>query len=81
MCRGRGEELGRLGGGKRIDWQRNSQGGTGERRKLCMVPCHICHIYGTWKSKEGVGDILNSSFGVAKGDQYPVAKFNKTYLH
>ena len=27
-------------------------------------PCHICHIYGIWRSKE-VGDILKLSFGVA----------------
>ena len=26
--------------------------------------CHICHIYGIWKSKE-VGDDLKSSFGLA----------------
>ena len=27
-----------------------------------MVPCHICHIYVIWRSKE-VGDALKSSFG------------------
>ena len=32
---------------KRFVW------GTGGRRKLCMVPSHSCHIYGTCKSKEG----------------------------
>ena len=25
------------------------------RRKLCMVPCDSCDIYGTWKRKELVG--------------------------
>ena len=29
-----------------------------------MVPCHSCHIYGIWRSKE-VGDVLKSSFEVA----------------
>ena len=29
-----------------------------------MVPCHICHIYGIWRSKE-VGDALKSPFGMA----------------
>ena len=38
--------------------------GTSGRRKLCMVPCHRCHIYGIWRSKE-VGKVLKSSFGVA----------------
>ena len=23
------------------------------KRKLCMVPCHICHIYGIWRSRGG----------------------------
>ena len=29
-----------------------------------MHPCHSCHIYGIWRSKE-VGDSLKSSFAVA----------------
>ena len=29
-----------------------------------MMPCHSCHIYGIWRSKE-VGDALKLSFGVA----------------
>ena len=29
-----------------------------------MVPCHSCHIYGTWRSKEvGRGEVLKSSNG------------------
>ena len=32
-------------------------------RKLCMVLCHICQIYGIWRSKK-VWDALMSSFGV-----------------
>ena len=27
-------------------------GGTGSRKKLCMVPCHSYYIYGTRRSKE-----------------------------
>ena len=38
--------------------------GTSGRRKLCMMPCHSCHIYGIWKSKE-VGKALKPLFGVA----------------
>ena len=29
-----------------------------------MVRCHICHIYGIWRSKE-VGDALKPLFGMA----------------
>ena len=29
-----------------------------------MMPCHSCHIYGIWKSKE-VGKALKPLFGVA----------------
>ena len=29
-----------------------------------MVRCHICHIYGIWRSKE-VGDALKPPFGMA----------------
>lgn len=36
----------------------------GGRKKLCMMPCHSFHVYGTWNSKEvGVGVGLKSSFG------------------
>ena len=28
---------------------------TGDGRKLCIVPSHNCHIYGTWRSKEVEG--------------------------
>ena len=63
--------------------------GTSGRGKLCMVPCHSCHIYGIWRSKE-VGDSLKSSFGVAmqatrkenfygKGDGGRGQKCNKVY--
>ena len=38
--------------------------GTSGRRKLCMVPCRSCHIYGNWRRKE-VGKALKLSFGVA----------------
>ena len=34
------------------------------RRKLCIMPCHSCLIYGIWRSKE-VGDTLKLSFGLA----------------
>ena len=38
--------------------------GTSGRRKLCMVPCCSCHIYGIWRSKK-VEKTLKSWFGVA----------------
>ena len=38
--------------------------GTSGRRKLCMVSCHSCHIYGIERSKN-VGKTLKPSFGVA----------------
>ena len=34
-----------------------------------MMPGHSCHIYGTWRSKEG-WDTLESSFGVAMQATY-----------
>ena len=34
------------------------------RRKLCMVSCCNCHIYGIWTSKK-VGKTLKLPFGVA----------------
>ena len=39
-------------------------GGTSGRRKLCMMPCRSCHIYGIWRSKT-VEKTLKWSFGVA----------------
>ena len=27
--------------------------GTSGKRKLCMVPCNICHIYGIWRGRGG----------------------------
>ena len=39
--------------------------GTSGRRKVCMVLCCSCHIYGIWRSKE-VEKTLKLSFGVAK---------------
>ena len=36
-------------------WRRGLIGGTGGRRKLCMVPCHSCYINGTLRSKEWGG--------------------------
>ena len=41
--------------GKQIAWQTGLTGGTGGRRKLCMVACHSCYIYGTWRSKKSWG--------------------------
>ena len=39
-------------------------GGAWGRRKLCMVPCHSCNVFRTWRSKEvGRGEILKSSVG------------------
>ena len=47
--------------------------GTSGRRKLCLMPCHSCHICGIWRSKRW-GDALKSSFGVTmqatKGDSF-----------
>ena len=40
---------------KSIAWQRGLLALTRVRRKLCMVPSHSCHIYGTWRSKETEG--------------------------
>ena len=40
-------------------------GRTGGRRKLCMVPCHSCRIYGAGSSKE-VERVLKSSYGGVK---------------
>ena len=37
---------------------------TSGRRKLYIVPCHSCYIYGIWSSKE-VKKALNLSFAVA----------------
>ena len=39
------------GASKWIAWWKDLPEGTGGRRKLCMVPCNSCHIYGTWRSK------------------------------
>ena len=30
-----------------------------------MVPYHICHFYGIWRSKEVIIVIIKSSFGMA----------------
>ena len=43
-------------GGKWIAWRRGFSGGTGGRKKLYMLLCHGCHIYGTWRRKE-VGSV------------------------
>ena len=43
-------------GGKWIAWRRGFSGGTGGRKKLYMLFCHGCHIYGTWRRKE-VGSV------------------------
>ena len=51
--------------GKWIAWKRALPGGLGDRRKLCTLSCYSCHLPGTWRSKKVVGDVLNSSFGVA----------------
>ena len=40
---------------------------TSGKRKLCMVPCHICHIYGIWRRG---GGCLKSSFG--RGNMQPI---------
>ena len=44
----------------------------GDWKKLCLVPCHSCYIYGTWRSEEvGRGEVLKSSYGgghATKGD-------------
>ena len=48
-CRGRGGELSRpeaLNSQGKLVWVE-----TEDRRKQFMVPCHGCHIYGTWSSK------------------------------
>ena len=39
---------------------------TSGKRKLCMMPCHICHIYGIWRRG---GGCLKSSFG--RGNMQP----------
>ena len=40
--------------------------GTSSMRKVCMVPSHICHIYGIWDLKEQRWrDALKLPFGVA----------------
>ena len=43
-------------------WQGGLLEGTVGRRKLCMVPCRSCNIYGTWRTGEG-GKDLKSSYG------------------
>ena len=56
-------ELVQLGRSKRVlPW--GLLCGTSGKGILCMVPCHICQIYGIWRSKE-VRRTLKSSFGVA----------------
>ena len=35
--------------------------GTSRRRKLCMVPCRNCHIYGIWRSKKVEKTLKSSS--------------------
>ena len=46
-----------------IAWQRDLFCGTRVRRKLYMVLCHNCHIYGTWRRKElGGGEVLKLKF-------------------
>ena len=38
------------------------------RRKLYMMPCHSCDIYGTWRSKEvGSEEVLKSSYMMQDG--------------
>ena len=37
--------------------------GTSGKRNLCMVPCHVCHVYGIWNlEKQRGGGML---YGVA----------------
>ena len=63
VCWGKGGELVQPWGDKwGLPW--GSLCGTSGGRKLCMVPCHSCHIYGIWRSKE-VRKALKSSFRVA----------------
>ena len=45
--------------------QRGLPGGDGGRKKLCMIPCHSCHIYRNLRSKE-VGEALKPLFGMTK---------------
>ena len=45
--------LGRGGGGSNWGLPWGLLCGTSGNRKLCMVPCHICHIYGSWRSRGG----------------------------
>ena len=40
-------------------------------RKLYMLPCHSCYIYGTWRSKK-VGDLKSSYGGKLKGGSHKV---------
>ena len=44
---------------KRFDWR------TRGKRKLCVVPCHSCYIYVTWRNKEvGEGEeVIKLSYG------------------
>ena len=55
--------------------------GTGGRGKLCMVPCHRCHIYGNWRSKEvgcggGGGGVLKPLFEVASHNRGDIGADN-----
>ena len=48
---GRGGDLVQLRD-RRIAWQAGFPERVGGRKKLCMVPCRSCNIYGTWRSEE-----------------------------
>ena len=61
-CWGKGWRVSSAWGSKRgLPW--GLLCGTSGRRKLCIVPCLSCHIYGIWRRKE-VGKALKWSFGV-----------------
>ena len=54
-----------VGVSRELIWQVNTGGkwiakGNGDERKLCMVHCHICNIYGT---SRWWGATLKSSYG------------------
>ena len=47
--------------------------GTSGMRKLCMVPCHICRIYGIWDLEEQRGG------GCFKVSEYPIKENKNTF--
>ena len=69
MCRWRRKEV--WPRGKGIAWGRGLPEETRGRRNLCVVPCHNCCIYGTWRSREleEEGKVLKSSYGECKSQK------------